>query len=86
MRLMCFRDALFCLRHKNKPKKTEHDAGIVVSLLFCLIFSIIAPVFDADEEETWAVGFVRYAAAFWKWMLVGVGWSSLAAALNIYKG
>ena len=59
--------------------------GLAIALALCLAFSIVAPVFDADVDETWQEGFARYILGVWKWLLAGAGWAVLVATVSIYK-
>lgn len=53
--------------------------------MLCILFSIVAPIFDADEDETWSVGFVRYVGDVWKWLLGGGLWGVLVALVYISR-
>ena len=67
------------------PRRAAPRAGMAIAFLLCIAFSIVAPVFDADEDESWSAGALRYALQCWKWLLVGGGWGLLAAGVAIYR-
>lgn len=57
--------------------------GLLFAVLFCVLFSVVAPIFDSDEDESWGLGFVRYMATVWQWLLGGVGFALIMSIYSI---